>query len=329
MINSVNSYSKNLYATANNNLLSELKAIEAIKKTTSYQTPTDDAAESSTISNSSSTLSLEEIAGMMQQTTQKQATLVSEANSSTDSIDSIDADNDGTISSDEYDDLMSQLGIKDAPSSEDFFAQFDTNSDGEITSSEMDANRPTGPMGPPPTDTQTTTSYLDTDGDGIVSTEEYQAAVSALGIEDTDAANALFAEYDTDSDGKITSSEMDAKRPTGPPPTDEQTTTSYLDTDGDGIVSTEEYQAAVSALGIEDTDAANALFAKYDTDSDGKITADEMQAQQSKSVDSTDSTSIPDTSDEFKKLAARVLAAYETNYQYIFDTDAVTSDTVA
>ena len=52
-------------------------------------------------------------------------------------ISSIDADSDGTISSDEYEDMISQMGIPDALSAEEFFTQYDTDEDGEITQEEM------------------------------------------------------------------------------------------------------------------------------------------------------------------------------------------------
>jgi Ca2+-binding EF-hand superfamily protein len=255
MISSVKSYSTNLYAKTNYSLLSKLANTETSKDSTSNLTLSDEATDSSTFSNDRSSLTLEELLGSMQQTAQKQISISSEMNPSTSEsgIGSVDADGDGTISEDEYDELMSQMGITDAACAKDFFAQYDTDADGEITSAEMDAGIPMGPMGPPPA------------------------------------------------------------RP--------ESASSYLDTDGDGIVSTEEYKAAVTELGIDDTEATEALFAKYDTDSNGEITSDELKAQQSTTVDSTNSTSAMSNLTEFQKVAARVLASYEANYQYMFETD--------
>lgn len=116
--------------------------------------------------------------------------------------------------------------------------------------------------------------------------------------------------------------EMDASKPMRPP-TKKEETTSSLDTNDDGIISIAEYEAAVSEMGITDTDAADALFAKYDIDSNGIITSDELQAQQSTTVNSTNSTS-----DEYKTVSPRVLASYEANYQYMFETENSTINSI-
>lgn len=259
MISSVNSYSNNLYLQANKSLLSKLAEAEESKTSTSYKALSNETTESSTSSSDGSSLTLEELVERMQQTPLKPISNVSEVNSDTSSI---DADGDGMLSADEYDTLMSQLGIKDAASAEDFFQQYDTDADGEITLAEMEASQPMKPM-----------------------------------------------------------------RPMGPPPEETQTS-SYLDTDGDGIVSTAEYQAAVSALGIEDTDATDALFAKYDTDSDGNITTEEIIAQQKASVSTTDNTTTLSTFEEFKRVASRILASYEANFQYVFEPSTSTSSSI-
>ena len=52
-------------------------------------------------------------------------------------ISSIDADSDGTISTDEYEEMISQMGITNALSADEFFAQYDVNEDGEISQDEM------------------------------------------------------------------------------------------------------------------------------------------------------------------------------------------------
>ena len=49
----------------------------------------------------------------------------------------IDADGDGTISTDEYEEMIAQMGISNALSAEDFFKQYDVNEDGEISQDEM------------------------------------------------------------------------------------------------------------------------------------------------------------------------------------------------
>ena len=55
--------------------------------------------------------------------------------------DTFDTDGDGSISADEYENLISQLGMTDAPDSESIFKQFDTDSDGEITLDEIKSGK--------------------------------------------------------------------------------------------------------------------------------------------------------------------------------------------
>lgn len=101
-------------------------------------------------------------------------------------VSAIDADGDGTISSDEYETMISQMGLEYALSAEKFFSLFDTDGDGEISSEEMNGNLMTmspPPMGPSPEDGEISGELLskyDTDGDGELSAEELEAMKEAL-----------------------------------------------------------------------------------------------------------------------------------------------------
>lgn len=97
MISSINSYSSNLFIRANNSLVSKLAGTETIKDSTSNMILSNEATESSTFSNSRSSLSLEELLGKMQQTAQKNISNSPETNSDTTSSDisSFDTDGDG------------------------------------------------------------------------------------------------------------------------------------------------------------------------------------------------------------------------------------------
>jgi Ca2+-binding EF-hand superfamily protein len=105
---------------------------------------------------------------------------------------------------------MSQLGIEDSLSSDEFIAQYDSDSNGEITKAEMDAARP--PMGPSPrrTVTDELPTDIDTDGDGSLSADEYEAMISNLNIEEALTSEEFFTQYDTDQDGEITAAELNA-----------------------------------------------------------------------------------------------------------------------
>lgn len=252
MINSINSYSSNLYSWANTSASSKLVDTKTSKSSTSDTVFSNETTTASSFSTDNSSLSLEELFGKMSQTVQKPISELSETTSDTLDYDpaTIDLDSDGTLSANEYEELMSQMGISDGLSAEDFFAQYDTDGDGEITLSEMEASKPMMPM-----------------------------------------------------------------KPMGPPPTKEESSTSSLDTDGDGTISADEYNAAVTELGIDDLEATEALFSKYDTDSNGIITADELQTQQTATGENSSS------SEEVKRIISQALASYEANYQYTFESE--------
>jgi len=211
MINSVNSDSRYLSLLTNNNLLNKLsETAKANNEATSFKVSSVAAIQSSTSSNDNNDLSLEEHIKMMQNL-QAQSTLSSSTTqtSSKNDLSSLDADGDGTISADEYDAILSKLGITDAPSAKDFFAKVDTNADGEVSVDELKAQRPTGH---PPEQAQSISSVIDTDGDGTISTDEYDSIISKLGITDAPNAKDFFAQFDTNADGKISVDELNAAK---------------------------------------------------------------------------------------------------------------------
>lgn len=127
-------------------------------------------------------------------------------------ISSIDADGDGTISTDEYETMITQMGIQNALSAEEFFEQYDSNSDGEISSDEMPEPGTVGTSSPaaatqpmtaglPPIEIEEETlSKYDTDGDGVLSAAEFSAMMEALRPDDTDdTATQTVASSSTDT----------------------------------------------------------------------------------------------------------------------------------
>ena len=133
-------------------------------------------------------------------------------------ISTIDADGDGTISSDEYETMISQMGIKNALSAEDFFAAYDLNEDGEISADEMPepgtvgassqtaASQSAPPELPPMEIDEDTLSQYDTDGDGVLSATEFSAMMEALKPDDEDQEitnSVTNTSTDTSTDTKI------------------------------------------------------------------------------------------------------------------------------
>ena len=129
-----------------------------------------------------------------------------------------------------------------------------------------------------------------------------------------------------------------------------------IDADGDGSLSTDEYDAMVSQMGVSDALSAEDFFKEYDTNSDGEITADEIIAalnsatqsttSQSSTTQSTaaDNSSNDSASDdtttsqndeaqslsaEYRNLAAKMMNAYEMNYEYMFGNSNTSTGSIA
>jgi Ca2+-binding EF-hand superfamily protein len=132
-------------------------------------------------------------------------------------------------------------------------------------------------------------SGLDEDEDGSISSEEF-------GLDEaSEEVQAFFEAADSDDDGSLSTEELDAVQqalaqqmqqamggargpggpggpPPGPPPGEEEDedAISALDTNGDGVVSAEEY-------GLDSaTDEVQQLFAAIDTDGDENLSAEEV-----------------------------------------------------
>ncbi|MDD3416055.1 MAG: EF-hand domain-containing protein [Lachnospiraceae bacterium] len=156
---------------------------------------------------------------------------------------------------------------------------------------EMMKNGKSAPPKPEEVDSDTVSEY-DTDGDGVLSAEEYSAMMEAY--------------------------KADKKEQSGD--------ISSIDTDGDGTISTDEYDTMISEMGIKDALTSDEFFNLYDTNEDGEISADEMPepgtvGASTASSTETDTTDIDSTniSAEYRKLIMQALVAYESNYESMFE----------
>lgn len=305
MISSINNDSSYSSLKAINSLFNKLNQTTETNKQSAYKmveaTATNGSKNASNDNSSTdnSELSIEDYLQMMQSfqkavaistSSSEQNDSSSEQNTTARDISSIDTDGDGTISADEYDSLISQMGINDAQSSEDFFAQFDTDGDGEITASEMDASKPMRPMGPPPEEKESLLSKIDTDKDGTISADEYNSLISKLNISDAPSSEEVFSQLDTNSDNEISLDEILAAQKN----------------------SVEEDSTQQSST--QSTSSQNNTVQRAST--------------QSNSVQNTSSDSTSDQynfvqslSEELRRLASNTLNAYENNYQFMFGTD--------
>ncbi|WOO37504.1 EF-hand domain-containing protein [Anaerocolumna sp. AGMB13020] len=312
MIHSISSNSVNWYQQTKNYQNGTTKAVTNV----STDTLTEEEEKAAR-----SNLSLIDVMGLMQKTgSVKEAETkedVKDDNSST-----LDLDGDGTLSSDEYENLVDQLGLKNALSSEDFFARYDTDEDGEITAEELRAVNAEKRMPPPPPPVleeeeseEGFSSAVDTDGDGYISTEEYEAFVSGLNTEEPLSSEEFFTQYDTDKDGKISAEEVRSgieKAQVTPPEPPVRGLSSEIDLDGDGSLSADEYENLVSLLGTENTLSSEEFFTKYDTDGDGEISAEEIK-----------------TAMEAAGQRQQVAKAYENSYRYTEDERSTGLDSIA
>lgn len=215
MINSINSSSSYWYGQTKNDSLNSLLTVATTNNknltVSSTTETTSDSNDSSDLMNSN--ISVEELmemlkSGSMPPPPQGEATEANteESTSETitdDSLSAYDTDGDGSISKDEYESMISELGIKNALSADELYAQYDTNEDGELSTDEIEAAHsqtqplmPPPPMGPPPKeDSEDDTSSI--------------AAVSTDNASET-TADEVFSAYDTNQDGSIDADEFAA-----------------------------------------------------------------------------------------------------------------------
>lgn len=150
-------------------------------------------------------------------------------------IEHFDQDGDGVVSASEF------------PGDESMFNSLDADESGYIDETEAPQGRP--PHGGP--DSETILTKFDTDGDGLLSADEFP------GPEDH------FDRLDADGDMYLSTDELMADRP-GPGPSGKDRFTND-DMDQDGLVSQAEFS------GPED------LFDRLDTDGDGYISKAEAR----------------------------------------------------
>ncbi|WP_431324388.1 EF-hand domain-containing protein [Rhizobium sp. YTU87027] len=213
-----------------------------------------------------------------------------------DRVTSMDTDGDGQVSMAEF------VAARPSDVSEDqatsLFNSFDTEGSGSLTVDQlqeaMSANAPPMGAGPPPARSSSSSSSdgsssdlftsLDTDGDGVVSQEEFVAGRPS-DVSEEQAAN-LFNSFDTEGSGSLTADRlqeaMSANAPPigagSPPPSSSDDSLSdlfsSLDTDGDGVISQAEFAAGRPDDVSEEQ--ATALFESMDTDGAGSITKDQF-----------------------------------------------------
>jgi len=158
-------------------------------------------------------------------------------------------------------------------------------------------------MAPPPPPQQGGQGALptdvDSDGDGSLSTDEYDKMISNMGINGALSSTDFFSQYDVNNDGEISADEMPEPGSVAPNMTSSTSETS---------------------------DLASKLFSQYDTNQDGTISASEfsdmitsLQGETTTNEDSNDSNLL------LQRIAMDAIKAYEENYGYSASTTATSS----
>ena len=200
----------------------------------------------------------------------------------------LDSDGDGYVSKAEF------VAARPSDVSEDqagtLFDSFDSEGSGSLSvdalteaMSAQQSERAEGPPPPPPSDDDDLASLLsdlDTDGDGQVSKAEFVAGRPSDVSEEQ--AGTLFDSFDSEGSGSLSvdalteaMSAQQSERPEGPPPSadDDQFASllSDLDTDGDGLVTLDEFMAGKPDDVTESQ--ASQLFSLLDTSGAGSLSA--------------------------------------------------------
>ena len=157
----------------------------------------------------------------------------------------IDTDGSGGVSDTELqgllDNVAKKTGVSSQTSAADLVKQYDANGDGSLNADELGKTLQSALPPPPSTmafaqsrgdegssSTTSATSQagddlfgkLDSDGDGAVSKTELQALLEAMSggtaSQTGVSSDDVFSQLDTDGDGSLTQAEFDAGRPSGP-----------------------------------------------------------------------------------------------------------------
>ncbi|EJL02934.1 MULTISPECIES: EF-hand domain-containing protein [Pseudomonas] len=177
----------------------------------------------------------------------------------------LDSNDNGSVDQDELDTALSQKsddGILVSLSKN--FDDLDSDGSGDLSSEEIAAM---APPPPPPRDQAPDTeladallSALDTDGDGVVSSDELSNGLAGTGTSTN--SQQVFSALDTNEDGTVSLDELAASLAPPPPPAQQASggeLFSQLDTDGDGSINASELTSALQADRSTDsaTDQAN------------------------------------------------------------------------
>jgi len=199
----------------------------------------------------------------------------------------LDSNGDGAVDQDELNSALSQKsddGLLVNLSKQ--FGDLDSDASGGLSAEEMSAMAPPPPLQDqaPNTDlADALISALDTDGDGVISSEELSNGLTSAGS--SADSNQIFSALDKNKDGTVSQDELTASLTPPPPPPPQHASSdelfSQLDADGDGSISASELSSALQSsdsTSTSNTDTSAALLKVLDSDSSGDVSSDELKA---------------------------------------------------
>ncbi len=224
-----------------------------------------------------------------------------------------DSSGDGSIDSTEFEDFISKGPDGSTADASAMFAKFDTDGDGSISADEMDTGMQSlhsqmqstmnqmkfgGGHGGTPPSMDDLFSKADSGSDGSVDSTEFADFLSKGPQANSVNAEEAFASYDTDSDGTLSSDEfsagmkdlMSSMSPPPPPPppsgnggqegsgkssSSAQSILSQLDSDGDGVIDSEELTSGLSNTQIQKMIASyiQQMSSSYSTQTSSLLTS--------------------------------------------------------
>lgn len=324
-ISSLSTYNTQRYTSA---LYNRLESASQASQETQQSTTDDSSSTASETRRHRQTAALD--GSTMQALFQSMngASSVGEIPSAEDMIASMDTDSDGSITQEEFvaarpDDVSEEMATN-------LWNSFDAESAGSLTTDElqtaMAAEGPHGPPPPPPSDEEddedetllSSTDESDTLSD--ILSQLLDAASGTSSTEETSSFSDMVTAMDTDGDGIVTQEEFVAARPDDV--SEEMATNLWnsFDAEGAGSLSTSDLQTAMAENAPPGgPQMANASTNAYQTLLD--------QLTSSSSSSSTDSTSSSSTTTQSAALQAflEAVQAYESSAGYNATRDVLSS----
>jgi len=232
-----------------------------------------------------------------------------------------DSSGDGFLQIEELRRAFRAIGFKKLEVTEDIFKSFDANNDGKVSLQEFDQNLhpKTRKMleakldsgftfdpevwakSAPTVDLSKAFACFDTSGDGFLQIDELRRAFRAMGFKKLEVSDDIFKSFDTNNDGQVSLQEFDAnlhpktrkmleaKLDNGftfdpeawaksAPTVDLSKAFACFDTSGDGSLQIDELKRAFRAIGFKKLEVTQEIFQSFDSNNDGNVSLQEFEA---------------------------------------------------